>query len=301
MLDYGSFLKLERERRGMVQEDLAKGICSVKTISRIENGRQIPSVELFCELTERLGVSGYSYSDFSSAPSVRLMQLERQMLEDFNTGRLEDIPQLLEEYRLDLGDNRRSQQFYAFMRASYFLMMGDDAERFLDACYEAILVTQPDMMRGDDVSERLLMQGEYRIFNASAVIMTVKQQLKQGTILLNQLIVNQKRRLDVLPTHWANLAVFYNNASICEKDIYPNEALKHIGLAEQAAIRAGDLLLTLRIARTRHVWFGDLKEEKDNRLGGMLLKYFYKMVNDVLKVYQSYWDFLKEPCFLQVV
>ena len=58
MRDYGSFFKRERKFSGLSQKELAQGICSVKTISRIETGRQIPSPAQFSMLIERLGVSG---------------------------------------------------------------------------------------------------------------------------------------------------------------------------------------------------------------------------------------------------
>lgn len=52
----GSVIKLERLRQEMKQETLARGICSIAHLSRIENGNSIPSNKILNELLERLGI-----------------------------------------------------------------------------------------------------------------------------------------------------------------------------------------------------------------------------------------------------
>lgn len=44
-----------RIRSGMTQEALAFGICSVSTLSKIENGRRMPQVRVFEALMDRMG------------------------------------------------------------------------------------------------------------------------------------------------------------------------------------------------------------------------------------------------------
>lgn len=46
-----------RIRSGMTQEALAFGICSVSTLSKIENGRRMPQVRVFEALMDRMGES----------------------------------------------------------------------------------------------------------------------------------------------------------------------------------------------------------------------------------------------------
>ena len=40
---FGPLIKQRREELGYTQEDLADGICSVPTLSRIENGERLPN------------------------------------------------------------------------------------------------------------------------------------------------------------------------------------------------------------------------------------------------------------------
>ena len=48
-----------RKKSGLTQEALADGICSPVSISRIENGKQMPSGKVLEQLLARLGTSTY--------------------------------------------------------------------------------------------------------------------------------------------------------------------------------------------------------------------------------------------------
>ena len=57
----GNLIKLRREELGLTQEELSDGICSVPTLSRIENGVNPPTRSHAQALLQRLG-----YSDVES-------------------------------------------------------------------------------------------------------------------------------------------------------------------------------------------------------------------------------------------
>ncbi len=52
----GQLIKKLRKNGGLTQEELADGICSVSTISRIENDRQVPHLKKMEALLQRLGI-----------------------------------------------------------------------------------------------------------------------------------------------------------------------------------------------------------------------------------------------------
>ena len=54
---FGPLIKQRREELGYTQEDLADGICSVPTLSRIENGERLPNKRHSEMLLQRLGYS----------------------------------------------------------------------------------------------------------------------------------------------------------------------------------------------------------------------------------------------------
>lgn len=55
----GAAIKTRRESLFLSQRELCEGICSVPTLSRIENSTQLPSLYTYYSLLERLGMSKY--------------------------------------------------------------------------------------------------------------------------------------------------------------------------------------------------------------------------------------------------
>ena len=55
----GEIIYSLRKKAGLTQEALADGICSPISVSRIENGNQMPSSKVLEKLLERLGTGTY--------------------------------------------------------------------------------------------------------------------------------------------------------------------------------------------------------------------------------------------------
>ena len=52
----GDCIRERRERLGVTQEELCEGICSVPTLSKIENGKQGMRLNQYIAIMERLGL-----------------------------------------------------------------------------------------------------------------------------------------------------------------------------------------------------------------------------------------------------
>lgn len=72
----GPVLKARREELGLSQEDLADGICSVPTLSRIENGERMPTKNHFEMLMQRLGYSAMSMNFFTDKQNFLIHELK---------------------------------------------------------------------------------------------------------------------------------------------------------------------------------------------------------------------------------
>ena len=55
----GEIIKHYRLQKHLSQEKLAQGICDRKYISHIELGKQIPTLDIVNQLSERLGINLY--------------------------------------------------------------------------------------------------------------------------------------------------------------------------------------------------------------------------------------------------
>lgn len=62
----GEIIRHLRKEQNLTQEELADGICSSVTISRIESGTQMPSDRIINQLLERLGSDLYQTANTSA-------------------------------------------------------------------------------------------------------------------------------------------------------------------------------------------------------------------------------------------
>ncbi len=74
----GTLLRMRREELELTQEELADGICSVPTLSRIENGERMPTKNHFETLVERLGLSSLMLDCFIDENTLRINELKYQ-------------------------------------------------------------------------------------------------------------------------------------------------------------------------------------------------------------------------------
>ncbi len=91
----GRILRRIRIEQGMTQEALVEGICTAGYLSRVENGSQIPSRQIYQLLMERLGESGYSYAYWQEEEEKE--QTCRELLHALQTWQKEHVDEKLFE------------------------------------------------------------------------------------------------------------------------------------------------------------------------------------------------------------
>lgn len=72
---YGLLIKVNREKQGLKQEFLCRGICAVSYLSKIEKGLIMPSEEIIRLLFEKLGIAWYEDEDFLKKGKLELEEL----------------------------------------------------------------------------------------------------------------------------------------------------------------------------------------------------------------------------------
>lgn len=88
-MDYyqiGLILKEFRIRHNISQEELCFGLCATSTLSRIENGRVLPSRGLLETLFRRMGVQPPMEQIPMDKDEFRLYQLEIQIINEYVNG-----------------------------------------------------------------------------------------------------------------------------------------------------------------------------------------------------------------------
>lgn len=169
----GEIIREERVRKKISQEELCFGICSVATLSRVENGTQKPSLKVEEALLERLGHSTENLIIYADSNEIRKHQLEI----DIRAGIMhsEDINGLLIEYE-KLISNRGTEK----VLEQQFLKMSEAIEalytekweggKILQKLEEALLLTVPNYTRDNLECIKLLTGAELQIINNIAII-----------------------------------------------------------------------------------------------------------------------------------
>lgn len=109
----GPIIRNRRMELGFSQEDLADGICSVPTLSRIENGERMPTKNHFEMLMQRLGYSAMSLDYFTEKKEFVIYELKFKIRQAYFSREYLLTQTLLTEYsKLISKDSNIDQQFF---------------------------------------------------------------------------------------------------------------------------------------------------------------------------------------------
>lgn len=166
----GDMIFETRMARGYSQEELAFGICSTSSMSRIETGQQVPGKRLFDALMQRLGVSDSIYSAFISKEEMELYRLTQQLVWSIERIDYKSCVDLIQELERKVNANDIfEKQYLLFAKAYVELYENDKKEKALELFLKAIYITIPDFNPQKGVKRRLLTFTEITIINSIAL------------------------------------------------------------------------------------------------------------------------------------
>lgn len=143
LYNVGNFIKQKRVELGITQEELCEGICSVTTLSRLENGEQTPRSSNVRALLQRLGYSGALFFQTAGKEEFEITELQIELRQTYNLhdyGKSQSLLAKLEEYKSSFSDT--DFQFYQIM---YAVMHKKDLSNFevIKMLENALRLTHP--------------------------------------------------------------------------------------------------------------------------------------------------------------
>ena len=93
----GEYIKQERLKQKITQEQLCEGICDPITVSRMENGKQMPSYNRIRAFLQRLGLPDKRFFALLSKNEQEIKTLQDEIRADsirFERAALEDRPHI---------------------------------------------------------------------------------------------------------------------------------------------------------------------------------------------------------------
>lgn len=148
---FGEEIRRLRLAKGLTQEKLAEGICSPSTLSRIENGCQVPSRRVFRLLMEHLEGPGiFSYAHFLGRQEYQREKIQEELLEAMETWQVDRVKDLLWELEQVMDyQNPKLFQFYEMSKQVCFQMCGAKADGYATKCVQILQIGRPDW-NGED-------------------------------------------------------------------------------------------------------------------------------------------------------
>ena len=217
----GDYIHDVRKKRGITQEELAFGICSTGTLSRIENNSQVPTVRTYSALMERLGEAPHLFSVFTNVEEIRSYKMSRKILRKLVNHRMSEVDELLADYGEGIGEkNPLALQFTLYAKAICRAKRREDPKQICLELHKALQITmQEDVCFGSFQKKRILTFDEILIWNNIAVqykrMGEVKKAMRVLFVLKEYLdthISEDEDKAGLYPVIVCNLAKWMNEA-----------------------------------------------------------------------------------------
>lgn len=203
----GDYIKRRRVELGMTQGQLAKGICTVATLSRLEAGIQTPRRNRISALLQRLGLPDSRYFAINTQEEVAIEAYKKDIvacnvLERVEEGfeKLQKLEQLLSP------DDNLTRQFVVRSRA---LLGGLDGRythgQQMEMLLDAMRMTIPDFSL-EDLEEHYYTFDEIKTLNQIAGLYLAEDQMEQALHLYDKLL---------------NYILNHNQALLCRNGLLP--------------------------------------------------------------------------------
>lgn len=207
----GTLIKERRKAMGLSQEALAHGICSVTTLSRIENGERLPTQNHLEALMERLGCSGLLLDNAVNENDFRIHELKFEIRQAYINGKQEELKKLLADFAPRISSaNKADQQFLALYQILPVLDQYTAEER-LQKLEDALKLTCPSYQA--DQLPGLLSYEEIVLLNGIAISYSNLGDRSRGIAILYALkryyenhMVNSEESLRTQPMILYNLS-----------------------------------------------------------------------------------------------
>lgn len=149
----GDIIRRIREEQGIALEQLARGLCSVATLSRIEAGDREMDLLLASRVFQRLGYSVDKYEFYASAEELEQWEQRQKMRRMALTGETEALSKNLEQYqgkwKKEIEKNQMQKQFTDYTQG-ILLLNEEKFSRAVELLEKSVSCTVPNWKKEND-------------------------------------------------------------------------------------------------------------------------------------------------------
>lgn len=221
---FGDMLRQARKELNLTQEELAFGICSVGTISKIENGTCIPRRRNYEALLQRIGKSSYVQRIQLSQADAKQQNIIYEIKRCIADNDVEQAGRLLEQHFPKEGQqDALSIQFVQYMWAIIFYRRGVPPEEVMEELRQALSLT--GLNTGESITlKRFYTFDEMIILNNIAIQHLRKKEYREAFLLwdglkvyLDKRPVTAEEKVKIYPMIQYNCALMYAEIGMREQ------------------------------------------------------------------------------------
>lgn len=185
----GQVIKRTRESLGMTQEELSDGICSVETLSRIENGKRAPNRANFEALMERMGKCGKKYIPYVHHRNMEVHRMLEKLRACILRRNYEEAENILDEMErcLNLEDPVNRQLILLFQATVKRNLKQISVWEYMHLLEESLSCTLPCYEDHGILPRGVLTRAETQILIGIAVAYILEDDLDMAILMLEQL------------------------------------------------------------------------------------------------------------------
>lgn len=139
----GDYICESRKQLGITQEELAFGICSTGTLSKIENGFVVPKRKNYEAIMQRLGKTMGICNIHATAEEMELYAYMRQLVHAVANNDMEGSRELWQRQPEHKQEDKLTRQFFSYIKAVLDSKEGVRPELVYAKLEEALHLTHP--------------------------------------------------------------------------------------------------------------------------------------------------------------
>lgn len=223
LIAFGKYMSLMRKRMGLTQQELAEMVnCAWETISRIENGHELPSKRLFMEISRVFEEFGIIYDELDLDGILEYRDAAKELLKAIKRGRLEEIERALERFCKYMEDNEEADK----SNSQYFLLAylamrrrkGMTVDEFLGELVKIFEMRRP-MPKTNEISDMKLSHIEYEILLMIGEANILKGNREEGELILKGLMANRMdKRSPFIKEKYMQISAILAKACLIKED-----------------------------------------------------------------------------------
>lgn len=202
-----------RLRHRLTQEELAFGICSVSTLSKIENGSRKPHCSTFEALMQRMGEPLDMHIHYMGKAELERRRLIKSLEHEIRMRNKKHIRKILEEYDFISGkENLLDAQWRCLAEIALNLQVKTMGTEVYIKLMEVMRMTWPDFDGGRGFRGILYTHCEALIFQMLALCCQMLRRYEEADRILQDLLYYYRKVFE--DTEEAEISVYYQLAEL---------------------------------------------------------------------------------------